>query len=163
MPDPNLNAAIQEAYATAPEIVVYHCLEFQHPLFAQSIRVVQGFEDITAQGVLWQAMPFDLKPPDIHDQGPPMMTITLDNVSGAVVRAIESIIDSEEPVIVTYRAFLETDLTQPANGAGISLALTAIVATASQVTGTCTLAPMSNMRWPTKIYTDDEYPGLIVG
>ena len=56
MPDPALEQAIREAYASAPtDTVILHTLELRHPAFADddgrptAIRVVRDHVDLTAR------------------------------------------------------------------------------------------------------------------
>ena len=56
MPDPTLEQAIREAYASAPaDTVILHTLELRHPAFADddgrptAIRVVRDNVDLTAR------------------------------------------------------------------------------------------------------------------
>ena len=56
MPDPTLNAAIAEAYASAPsDIVILHTLELRHPDFTDgegqpiAVRLVRDHQDLSAK------------------------------------------------------------------------------------------------------------------
>lgn len=53
MPDPNLTAAIREAYASAPsDVVTLHTIELLHPAFTEPVRVVRNHADQKT----WQAL-----------------------------------------------------------------------------------------------------------
>jgi len=163
MPDTTLSQAIKEAYATKPEIVIYHTLEFSHPSLANSIRVVQGFHDITAEGQNWQAVPFELVLPEVTELSPPNISIKIDAVAGYILEAIETIAATmtNDPIKVTYRAFLETAMGAPANQPPLSLSLSDISVNEFSVTATASLSPLNNRKWPRRIYTDDDFPGLL--
>ena len=163
MPDTTLSQAIQEAYAAAPtDEIVYHTLEFNHPLFPGPVRVVQGFDEITAgtPPEVWQAVPFDLKLPTLTNTGPPQLSITLDNVSRDLMRAIDVATESGEQVTVTYRAFLKSNLGQAQNNPPMVLSIVTINATPTTITATASLSNFTNKRWPRLIYRDEDYPGL---
>lgn len=162
MPDSTLSQAIKEAYASAPtDEIIYHTLEITHADFAQPIRVVRGFESITAGGVEWLALPFDMTLPESSDTGQPSLTLSLDNVGRELMDGVEAAAESSTPISVTYRAFLSSDLTSAMNDPPQTLTLTGITTTVASVTATATLADFSNRKFPRAVYRDDDYPGLI--
>lgn len=171
MPDATLSAAIKEAYALATGII-YHTLEFRHPSFTTPIRVVRGFEDITAgleataplnagQMVDFAAMAFELTKPEVSPSGVPQITITIDNVSREIISNIELSMGSTDLVQVTYREYLDSDMTAPQNDPPMSLDIMTISATPFQVSCTAGFPNLMNKKFPTQEYSAEVFPGLI--
>jgi hypothetical protein len=162
MPDTTLSQAIKEAYASAPvQDIIYHTLEIDHADFTQPVRVVHGWDSITAGGVDWVAMPFELTLPEVSSIGPPTLQIRLDNVGRELMSGLESAAESSTPISITYRAFLLSDLSSAMNNPPMELTLTGVTATATTITATATLADFANRKFPRAVYRDDDFPGLI--
>lgn len=161
MPDVTLADAIREAYTVAPvDAIIYHTLTFNHPDFTVPARVVYGYEDITAAGEDFIAMPFTFQLPEVSGDGPPQLKITIDNVSRVLLESIEKAAESSKQIEVVYRAFLNTDLTQPQNNPPLRLTLSSITCNVQTITAVATLANFVNKKWPRVVYTDNLFPGL---
>ena len=161
MPDSTLSQAVKEAYASAPaDEVLYHTLEIAHEDFTAPVRVVRGFDDITAGGVSWVALPFDLAMPEASAGGSPRLTLTMDNVGPELMTALEAAAESSAPITVTYRAFLSSDLSTAVNSPPTVLTLSTVSATPTTVTATATLRDIANRKFPRAVYREDEFPGL---
>jgi hypothetical protein len=173
MPQPNLEAAIKEAYASAPtDEVILHTLELYHPAFAAPIRVVRDHVDFTAtleataprnagQSVTFVAFAFDIVPPEVTDGALPQCTIEIDNVSRDVLANIELAMGSTELVTAIYRAYLDTDTTGPQNDPPMTLTLTSISASLFRIKATAGFPDLANRRFPRMEYTATRFPGLI--
>lgn len=160
MPNPDFDAAVKEAYASAPsDVIVYNTLEISHPDFAAPIRVVQGFDNITASGATWTAVPFELVLPPASDLSPPQLQLRVDNVSRELLEGIEAAAESAETISVTYRGYLSTDLNDPYGE--VAMSLTNISVTPTVITATAGLVDFANKRFPRETYRDDVFPGLI--
>lgn len=173
MPDATLSQAIQEAYASAPsDEVVFHTLELRHASWGAPIRVVRDVVDLTAtlepdaplnpgEAVVFTGYAFNMDLPELSDSASPQVTITIDNVSLEIEDAILQATFSTDLVEVTYRAFLGSDLTQPANDPPLTLTLASISASQFQVTGNALLGDFGNRRFPFEQYTAARFPGLV--
>lgn len=174
MPDPTLSEAIKEAYASAPsDVVIVHTLEMRHPAFTEPIRVVMDFIPIEArleksaplnaeELVTFQPFAFDLVLPEVVDTGVPEMQITIDNVSGEILRHIELAMPEPEKLEVTYRAFLSDDLEAgPQNDPPLHMTITQIEADATAIRAKASIADFVNKKFPGEVYTDKKFPGLI--
>lgn len=161
MSDTTLSAAIKEAYATAPiESIIYHTLEFYHPSFDETIRVVRGQENITAGGSLYQAFAFDFSLPSVTPNGSMGLSITIDNVDRLIVRQLELASQSTGGISVTYKAWLSTDLSTPQNSPPLMLEVETVSANASKVTAFAVLGNFKNRKFPTRVYNAEDFPGL---
>lgn len=174
MPDPTLSEAIKEAYASAPtDVVVVDTLEITHPSFTQPIRVALSYTPITARlettapynpGALveFQAFAFDFVLPDVIDNGIPEMKIVMDNVSGEIMKHIEQAIPLPDKLGVIYRAFLSNDLSGgPHNDPPLHMTITGIEIDLLKVTATATIADFVNKQFPSILYDERRFPGLI--
>lgn len=174
MPDPTLSEAIMEARASAPVgVVEYHTLEIRHPAFTNPIRVVRGFDTITARleataplnpsaYVEFMAMAFDLVPPEMTATSIPTMKITMDNVSRVIGSSIEMALTSTDLLEVTYRNFLSTDLSAPQNNPPLTLKIMTVEMDAFKVTATAGFPTWQNRKFPTVAYTAEIFPGLVI-
>lgn len=173
MPDPSLSEALKEAYASAPSgEVVYHTLEFRHAAFDVPIRVVRDNADLTArleanapqdagQMVTWVGFPFDLVRPEVSSTGVPQCTIEIDNVSREILANIELALTSIDPIEVTYREYLASDLEGPQNDPPMTLTLTSISADVFRVRAVASFADIGNRRFPREEYSTERFPGLV--
>lgn len=173
MPDSALSAAIMEAYAAAPVAeVIYHTLEIRHPDFVTPLRVVRdhvsldatleaGAPEDASTEVTFLAYPFDIRPPEVSASGSPRLVVEIDNVSRDIVAAIEAAVASTEPVEITYRVFLASDLSGPQNDPPITLTASKITATALRVTLDAGFDDMTNKRFPAAEFTAARFPGLV--
>jgi len=190
MPNPSLQDAIKEAYAVAPtDAIIYHTLEFYHPLFdysytdtdttdgdssatnSNTIRVVEGFKDLTATletsaprnpstPVTFQAYPFRVTLPPIFDKSAPELSIVIDNVSRDILTQIQRLPESLELLELIYRPYISTDLSTPQYDPPIALHVVGINATVSTITATCRYRDLANVQFPRNVYNTREFPGL---
>jgi hypothetical protein len=172
--DSTLSAAIKEAYASAPsDSIIYHTLEIWHPNFTVPIRVVRDHTDLEARieagaprdaGTMqtFIRFAFDIVPPDATFSAVPQCTIEMDNVSREILAQIEASLGSLDPITVTYRAYLSSNLaTGPENDPPITLTVLSISATVFRIRATCGFGDLANKRFPSKDYTATVFPGLI--
>jgi hypothetical protein len=66
-------------------------LTIAHDDLANPIRVVNNKEDITSNGEIYTAFPFEITPPGSQDGAPPTAKIIISNVSREIGQAIRSI------------------------------------------------------------------------
>ncbi|QRF90299.1 hypothetical protein CLH39_08690 [Alcaligenes faecalis] len=175
----SLEQALKEAYASAPtDRVIFHTLEVRHPAFVDdagqptAIRVVIGYEDITAklegdaplrpgQYVEFIAGAFRFKLPGFEEGKVPQLQITIDGVSREVVGHIEAAIAEREPIEVTYRPYLSTDLTKPQMEPPLNMILSKVSVTGASVSGTASLSDVHNFAFPFEKYMASRFPGLV--
>lgn len=173
MPDPHLSEAMREAYASAPsDEVIHHTLEFRHAAFSVPIRVVRDNVDLTATleatapedpgaEVTFVGYSFDLVRPELSANGVPQCTIEIDNVSRDIVANIELSLDSTDPIEVTYREYLGSDLLGPQNDPPMTLQVTSIKADVFRVVATASFSDIGNQRFPGEEFTAERFPGLV--
>ena len=173
MPDSTLSLALQEAYASAPTGVrICHTLELRHPAFVSPIRVVRDTVNLSAtleatapanagEVVDFVAYAFDVVRPEVSPAGVPQCTITIDNVAREILAAIEASLTTTDPIEITYREFLSTDLSGPQNDPPITMVLGNIDADVFRITATASFRNIGNRRFPSLEYDADTFPGLL--
>ncbi len=166
-----MSELLQTLYASAPvDDIVIHTLELVDPAFAVDgfpagvIRLVQGFDDMslgleTAETVDFTACPFGVNLPAKSVKGRQDLRFRIDNVTGAILRAINASMEAGNKTKVIYRAYAGSDLTYPANPPVEMTAISAQI-DLNQVTITATFYDLVNKAWPTRRYTASFAPGL---
>lgn len=178
MTDETLSQALKEAYASAPsDVVILHTLELRHPSFKDAlgaptaIRVVRDYQDHTCvledsapldagQAVLFIAMAFDLALPPVNNAPTPEITVTIDNVSTEMIRYLDTAIETQEMIELTYRPYLSNDLSCPQMDPPITLVITDIHVDCYKITATARMMDIGNRSFPSENYTVKKYPGL---
>lgn len=175
MPNATLSDALKEAYARAPtDTVIINTLELRHPAFSEPLRVVADFVAINAlledtapidadEVVTFQPYQFEFQLPEVIDNGIPELVITIENVSREIIRNIELAVPETDKLEVTYRAYLNSDLTThgPHNNPPLHLTITSIQATSSTIEARASIVDFVNKKFPNQEYTDVRFPGLI--
>lgn len=103
--------AMAEAYAAVPhDDFVFECLVLDHLTFESPILVVaNATDDVTLGGEVYKAIPVSVTLPGFSADGPTPARISIDNVSQILVTYLRDAIMSDQPIKVTYRAFLNSD------------------------------------------------------
>jgi hypothetical protein len=166
------SAAIAEAYASCPATVVeLTTVEVYHSTWSSPLRLVRNRSNVTARleatapnnpgaSVVFTAFPFDFQLP-AKGEGRQELRLRIANASRLLMDAIESLdLSTDDPVRVIYRPYLSTDLTAPALNPPLRLVVRAINADAQAVTLTCGYADFANRRFPRRLYTVEDFPGL---
>lgn len=168
-----LSQAIREARASAPVgVVEYHTLEIRHASLTDPIRLVRDYTDLDAaleadapvgagELVTFVRYAFDLVEPEISADGVPQMTITIDNVSRYIVAAMEAAVLTTDPVRVTYRNYLSSDLSGPQNEPPIHMTVLSVSCDLFLVRAVCGFPNLIDRKFPTLEYTAEEFPGLV--
>lgn len=171
MPDSTLSLALKEAYASANQDVIYYTLEFRHDLLPDPIRVVHDYNDLVAtleatapinagQEVTFTRFAFDAKKPEVSPNGVPTMEVTIDNVSRQIVAAIEYVMGSSKPIKATFREFVSSDLSCPANDPPLHFDVLSISVTVFQVSMKLGFVNLMNKQFPTLAYESETFPSL---
>jgi len=167
-----LNAAIEEAYASAPEAeVILNTLELRHPAFSTPIRVVLDNTEFMAYleadapvdaglEVLFSPFKFGFKLPDVSGQGNSELQITIDNVSQEIQDNIELSMDWPDPIELTYRPYLASDPSGPQMDPPLHMTATTIPVNLYTVTLNASFGNLVNKKFPSETYTLERFPGL---
>lgn len=168
-----LSEAIKEAYASAPQgEIILHTLEFLHPNFLSPIRVVLDSKNF--EGRLEETAPvdpdgfvtfvrfsFDLKLPEIQTTAQPEILIVMDNVSAEIEDSLSLAAASPYTVTVIYRPYLASDPETPQMDPPMMLTVLDVFADDFTVTARASYGDAANKAFPSELYTDTRFPGLI--
>lgn len=178
MPDSKLSQAIKEAYASAPSgVIIIHTLEFRHQNFRDefnqptAIRVVLGHQQLEARleadapqdplaYVIFIPMAFELSLPNVEHLAMPEIGISIDNVSREIEDNLTIAAASPYPVEVTYRPYLNTDLTEPQMNPPLTMTLISAEADDFKVTARAVYGNAANVLVPRETYNTARFQGI---
>jgi hypothetical protein len=174
-----LSEALKEAYASNPVgQVIIETLEFRHPSFIDdngnpaALRVVRDYQAVfvgleataplqPGETVEFMAFAFDITLPGFEENQTPQLSITIDNVGRELITQLEAATSSQQPIEVTYRPYLLSDLSGPQMDPPITMTVTNAVADVFQIQMDATLDDVSNQPFPRRQYTPQDFPGLV--
>lgn len=170
-----LTAAMEEAYASVPEHVVFlHTIEMDIPGDFTPRFFVVGDEGNEAGMVsLWVearegrpegwydhvATAFDIKPPGVDNDGPTEGTISIDGVSGEMTQILESAAIAPGTIRLIYRNY-RSDLRFEPGEIVSGLKMKSVSVSATRVEGTIGFDDVGSQAFPRATYDKDNYPGL---
>lgn len=174
MPGASITDALRRAYATAPtDVVVYHTLEINHLSFSEPIRIVQGFEAITATleadapedpgaTVDFVAMSFDIDLPPVRAEEVPYVDVQIHDASKLIIQPLEDAQQDPSPITMIYRPYISTDFSAPQMSPPLILQFERIRVSTSEnlCAGHAVFNDFRNRAFPFKNYTPNEFPGL---
>jgi hypothetical protein len=173
-------AAWEEAEASNPPgIDIFHTLELIHPEFIGesgpfSVRAVNGTsEDQTftleegaplngGEAVLFKAIAFSDELPEFAEGQTPSCKVAVDNIGEEVSPYLENAVTVRADLIAIYRQYRSDDSSEPCYGP-IQFVVKKVTLKNSRLEGDAMLKNMSNFKFPNKVFTYDEYPGLSNG
>ena len=169
--------AMLEAIASCPPGgTTYHALELEHPSFDQPVYVVADAPDdielgIEAgsdpnQGAMVNhiACPFRCGYPEQREGQAPQCQVSIDNVNRELLPKIRAAQEVRAAIKVTYREYLDTDLTEPAYGP-VQFTLFKVTVKGATLTGTIVVGNLQNKRFPRadQNYTATQFRSLLPG
>lgn len=159
-----MSTLIERVYASAGSEVIIDTIELACDAWDESIFIVKGYEDMTLglDGVVFQefmAAPIAVALPKKSNQGRQTLNFAIDNVTGHAQRLIDTAIESEKRIQLTFRRYLNTDLTQPSENPFYATVLGGYVS-GTTVQVEAGFADLLNAAWPRKLYTTEFAPGL---
>ena len=164
--------AMQEAYASKVEVLIYDTLELWHPSFTQPIYLVRGRDDVQArierdadrnggQAVQFIGAPWNFRLPEVAEDTMPQLQLTIDNVNREVSRHLELAAENPQPILGVNRPYTEhTLLDGPQIDPPIALEITSIKADAYQVSATANMEDVFNAKFPSTSYIQKFFPSL---
>jgi len=166
MPNPTLQDAIKEAFASCPTSkVIYDTLEVRQTGVQPAIFLVRARQSIVANdenGTPHTFLPvgFQFTLPPENEEGFRSLNIAIDNIDRRVSDFVQTAMSSKVPVEIVYRPYLSDDLTQPQMNPPLVLWLKEIQITTAQVTGRATFMDLVNKKFPSELYTRARFPAL---
>jgi len=166
MPNPSLETAIKEAYASCPTSkVILETLEIRQSGVQSTLYLVKARQGITAKdenGVDRTFTPcgFQITLPPENEEGFRSLNVAIDNIGRAVSDFVQAAMSEKVPVEMIYRPYLSDDLTGPQMIPPLVLYLKEIQVNVTQVTGRATFMDVVNKKFPSDIYTRLRFPSL---
>lgn len=180
MPDP-WTAAWEEAEASVPPTVYfYYTLELQHPAFVDevegpfAVRVVTGTPDdqlLTleegaelngGEEVTFSAVMFWAELPEFAEGKTPESAITIDNVMDTITPYLEQAVLLRADMKAIYRVWRSDDRVEPCYGP-VEFVIKNVKAQGTRLEGIAKIDDLANKKFPNKVYTFTEFPGLLNG
>ena len=161
-----LSQAIREAYAVgSASHTTLDTLEISHPSQFQSIFLVRSLVPLSANledgtPVTFEAGGFNLKLPSSASSGTQTLDISIDNVNNRVGDFVAQTKTSREPVVITYRPYLSSDLSTPQMIPPLKLYLKAVKVRPDVVTARASFIEVVNKRFPSYDYNRQRFPSL---
>jgi hypothetical protein len=155
---------IKIAYASAPaNQALIRTLEIK-PEGAEPIRVCAAFEDLdlaleTGETVTFRGTHMDLAEPSKNTSGQQSLKFAFANVTAEAQETVEEALESGQPVTVTYRVYLSSDTSAPANKPYI-MTMTGGTFEGLMVQVEASYYDLLNTAWPRLRYTAEFAPGL---
>ncbi|MGA8121333.1 DUF1833 family protein [Rouxiella badensis] len=127
-------------------------------------RLTNGWDNITAKledssEVEFTASGCDIALPARNADGTQDLKFAIGNIDGEVSQAIRNSLDNLESATLTYRCYLDTDLSAPAKPP-FTLDVKSGYWTATEVQITAGYMNILDTAWPRHRYTLPDYPGL---
>lgn len=164
--NPSLQDAILEAFAIAPtNVTTIHTLEIrqagvQDTLFiAQSRRPITAFDE-DGEPHLFEASGFEFSLPPSNEEGFQSLNIAIDNIGQRASDFVKTAQASNTPVMVLYRPYLSNDFTTSQMVPPLTLFVKQVSINQIQVTGKATFMDIVNKKFPSELYTREDFPTL---
>jgi len=159
-----LSTLIERVYASAGSEVIIDTIELACPAWAESLYIVKGFEDMTLglDGVVYKtfmAAPISIALPKKSNQGNQTLNFAIDNVTGQAQRLIDTAMEAGARITLTFRRYLNTDLTTPSENPFYAVVLGGNV-TGATVQIEAGFIDCLNYSWPRELYTSTFAPAL---
>jgi hypothetical protein len=116
-----------------------------------------GLDGVTYKDFI--SAPISIALPKKSNQGSQTLNFAIDNVTGQAQRLIDTAMESEARITLTFRRYLDVDLSAPSEKPFYATVL------GGSVSGTTVqieagFVDALNYAWPRKLYTTDFAPGL---
>lgn len=173
-------AAWEEAEASNPPgIDIYHTLELLHPAFVEasvpfSVRCVSGTgetKDFTLEAgaplnggeiVTFDPIPFKDELPEFAEGQTPTCKVSVDSVGEELIPYLEAATQTRADLTAIYRQYRSDDTTEPCYGP-VQFVVKKVTLVGTRLEGQAQLKNLSNLKFPNKVFTLDEFPGLANG
>lgn len=181
MPDPDLDEALREAYASAPtsdDDIVVHTMEIRHPIFVDddgnptSIFIVHDFQDFSAaleaeapvkggETVDFVSFAFSFALAPIDTAPTPQIQVEIDNVGLEIVKQLDAAIVDGRPVLICYRPYLNGDRSGPKMSNPPVFTLSDVTVDVFRITAKANTGVDMGFAFPRDLYKPTDFPGLI--
>lgn len=170
--------AWEEAEASVPPNVDVFCtLELQHLAFVdvntgpfsvravagtphdQTFRIESGAVLNPDEDVEFKAIPFYSERPEFQEGKTPECRITVDSVGDELIPYLEEATKIRSDMIAIYREYRSDDLTAPCYGP-VQFLIKQVSLRSSTIEGVAKIDDLVNRKFPSRVYSYKDYPGL---
>lgn len=154
---------LDQVYASGGDVIIL-TLELTSGAWTAPILICNGFEDqtVTTENddvLTFVAAGIDVALPSRTNQGSQTLTFAIDNITGEAQRKIDEALEAEEQVIMTFRTYLASDLSAPAE-APYRFVVRSGRMQGNTVTVQAGFFDAINTRFPRDLYTTNFAPGI---
>lgn len=156
---------IQNVYASAPvDQVFIPTIDIHSNAFSQNIRLAWGFDDIEVtlagnEKATFIGSGIDVSLPPRNTRGTQDLQFAVENISGEAAKAVDAALSAEAEVNLTFRVYLASDLSAPAEKPLNMLVVGASFGdTMAQFS--CSFRDILNRQWLRNFYDSGNFPGL---
>mgnify|MGYP003643824263 CR=1 FL=1 len=154
---------LEQVYASGGDVII-PTLELTCTAWTGPILLCNGFEDQTcvtedARTLVFVASGIDIALPAKTNQGNQTLTFAIDNVTGEAQQKIDQALEAEFEVMMTFRTYLASDLTAPAE-APYRFVVRSGRMQGNTVTIQAGFFDAINTRFPRDLYTAIFAPGI---
>lgn len=177
MPDVWTEAWAEAEASTTPEVDIFCTLELRHPSFVEggspfAVRAVQGtledqvlgIEDSSelnpGQMVTFKAIPFEAERPDFEEGRTPECKVKIDNIGEEIMPYLENATKFRADMEAIYREYRSDEMDSPCYGP-VKFVIKSVKVIGARVEGIAQMRDLANLKFPNKVYTLKEYPGLL--
>ena len=162
-----ISDALRRIYASGdPDRRYVETLQITHPAMTKAYYLTNDMqpwdfelEDGSVQ--TFDQMPFQIVLPKHDGEGRQDMNVTIGGVDQTIIEELELANEQpNDPLVITYRVYLDVANSQPQNDPPLTLTITQVSASMLSITGTAGRADILNRRFPKRVYTITEFPGL---
>lgn len=155
---------LERVFASGGTEVVIPTLEITCSAWAAPILLCNGYENHTcttedARTLTFQAAAIGVALPKRDTSGTQKLTFGIDNVTGEAQRLIDQALEAGEMVHLTFRHYLSTDKSAPAENP-LKFVIKGGEMEGSLLQVVAAFFDMINTAWPRAFYTADFAPGL---
>lgn len=122
------------------------------------LRVVQDLHNLTSNGNVYTAFPFEIRLPEDGDDGPAKVRLSIDNIDRSIAVAIKSIPPSNPPTVMVEIVIASqpdvVEITIP------DMKLRDVTGDAFQITGELQIDDEDLIPFPEGAMTPQNFPGL---
>lgn len=146
----------REAWAAESDLPLV-LLAIDHADLVGTLRFVNNTEDVTSNGDVYLAFPFDVSLPDASEDAPPRARLVIDNVSREIGQAIRSI---SSPATVTI-SVIRQDAPDTVEATWPAMRLTSVSYDALTVEGALEPEDLTREPYPAHTFSPAEFPGVV--
>jgi hypothetical protein len=155
---------LERVFASGGTEVVIATLELTCAAWSAPILLCNGFENHTcttedARTVTFVASAIAVALPKRNTQGTQLLTFSIDNITGEAQQLIDQALDANEQVHLTFRHYLSSDKTAPAEPP-LKFVVKEGSMQGAQLNVSAAFFDMINTAWPRNFYTAEFAPGL---